>query len=107
MAGTENKEINELKDCLVKKLSPLKIYLFGSFAEGKQSNTSDYDFYIIVNDRAGHNVNDLTTEAYKSVRRVKRRPVDIIVNTQSHFDERKDIPSIEYDVNHKGIIIYE
>ncbi len=43
-------EINELKDSFVKDLLPLRIYLFGSFAEGKENTDSDYDFYIVVDD---------------------------------------------------------
>ena len=30
-------EIDELKNCFVEDLLPMRIYLFGSFAEGKQN----------------------------------------------------------------------
>ena len=40
-------EINELKDSFVDNLLPLKIYLFGSMAEGKGNEDSDFDFYMI------------------------------------------------------------
>ena len=43
-----NGEIDELKDKFVECLSPIKIYLFGSFAEGKQNENSDFDFYIVL-----------------------------------------------------------
>ena len=43
-------EINELTNSFVKDLMPIRIYLFGSFAEGKQNADSDFDFYIIVDD---------------------------------------------------------
>ena len=38
-------ELNELKESFINSLTPLKIYLFGSFAERKQSEDSDFDFY--------------------------------------------------------------
>lgn len=106
MPISEQKEIDELKDCMVKQLSPERIYLFGSFAEGKQKEDSDYDFYIVVKD-SEKNINELTTEAYKSVRKIKKRPVDIIVGTASRFDDRKNKPTIEYEVDKKGILLYE
>lgn len=39
-------EINELRDSFVDNLLPVKIYLFGSIAEGKDNEDSDFDFYI-------------------------------------------------------------
>ena len=43
-------EINELKERLVEQLSPVKIYLFGSYANGTNDEDSDFDFYIVVDD---------------------------------------------------------
>ena len=43
-------ELEVLKDCFVKQLSPLKVYLFGSCAEGTDKPDSDFDFYIVVSD---------------------------------------------------------
>ena len=37
-------EIEELKNQFVKQLSPIKIYLFGSFANGTNTENSDFDF---------------------------------------------------------------
>ena len=45
-------EINELTNSFVKDLMPIRIYLFGSFAEGKQNADSDFDF-IVTDTRAG------------------------------------------------------
>lgn len=42
--------IRELADRFVSELSPLKVYLFGSFAEGRENENSDYDFYVVVSD---------------------------------------------------------
>ena len=81
-------ELEVLKDCFVKQLSPLKVYLFGSCAEGTDKPDSDFDFYIIVNDEI-KNLKDLTTQAYRSIRKIKKRPVDIIVGTESTFENKK------------------
>ncbi len=100
-------EIEELKDSFVKDLLPLRIYLFGSFAEGKENIDSDYDFYIVV-DNSQKDMLDLTTKAYKSIRHKRKRPVDIIVNTSERFESKKLSPvSVEGEVARKGVLLYE
>ena len=44
------REINQIKERFISELSPIKIYLFGSFSNGTANDDSDFDFYIIVND---------------------------------------------------------
>lgn len=100
-------EIEELKDSFVKDLMPLRIYLFGSFAEGRQTADSDYDFYIVV-DNSQKDMLGLTTKAYRSIRHKKKRPVDIIVNTAERFESKKASPvSVEGEVVKKGVLLYE
>ena len=99
-------EIEELKKQFISQLIPLKIYLFGSFANGTYTEESDFDFYIIVNDTM-KNLKDLTTQAYRSVRKIKKRPVDIIVGTESSFENKKNMPSVENEVVKKGVLLYE
>lgn len=99
-------EIRELTSHFVEQLLPIKVYLFGSFADSTYTNESDFDFYIVVRD----SVSDIpaeTTKAYKSIRRVKQRPVDIIVGTVSRFEARKEIPSVENEVYRKGVLLYD
>ena len=99
-------EIEELTSHIVEHLLPLQIYLFGSYANNTFTDESDFDFYIIVSDT----VSDIpaeTTKAYKSIRRVKQRPVDIVVGTMSRFEARKEIPSIENEVYRKGVLLYD
>ena len=99
------KEIERIRDKFVSRLSPEKIYLFGSFAEGKERDDSDYDFYIVVKDGT-ENIVDLTAEAYKSIRDVRSRAVDIIINTESRFEKRKLRMGIENEVMNKGVLLY-
>ena len=52
------------------------------------------------------NLADLTTEAYRSIRRVKPRSVDRIVGTESRFGERRSMPTIKSEVARKGVLLY-
>lgn len=40
-------EIKQIKNKFIDKLTPIKIYLFGSFANGGETSDSDFDFYIV------------------------------------------------------------
>lgn len=99
-------EIEELKEQFISQLKPLKIYLFGSFANGTYTEESDFDFYIIVSDEVKE-LKDLTTQAYRSIRKIKKRSVDIIIGTESTFENKKNSPSVENEVMKKGILLYE
>lgn len=98
-------EIEELKNEFVRELSPVRVYLFGSYANGTYTEDSDLDFYIVVQDSTS-DIAGITTRAYKAIRRVKQHPVDIVVGTESCFEERKDIPSVENEVYEKGVLLY-
>lgn len=100
--------IKELTQCFISQLNPLKVILFGSFANGTYTDESDYDFYIVVND--GTDISDVTDRAYKSVRNVKHRPVDIVIGTNTRFEEKgKSSHSlmVEGEVVRNGILLYE
>ena len=98
-------EINALKDCFVEQLSPLSVYLFGSYADGSFDEDSDLDFYIVVDD-SHTDMLSLMSKAYKSVRGVRTRPVDILVGTKSKFDELKNSPTVENEVFRKEVMLY-
>lgn len=99
-------EIEIIKQKLIEQVNPICIYLFGSFANGTAHAESDLDFYIIVNDNE-KDLHTIAASAYKAIRGVKQRPVDILVGTKSGFAERKDQFTVENEVLRKGILIYE
>lgn len=99
-------ELEALKDCFVNQLSPLKVYLFGSCVEGMDKPDSDFDFYIIVPDEQTDTL-ELAFRAYKAVRKVKKRPVDVLVGTQSKFEQRRHLPTVENEVYRKEVLLYE
>lgn len=109
MWGTESaRNIQELTQCLVSRVNPIKVILFGSFASGTYTDENDYDFYVVVDD--GRNVSEVTDEAYNSVLFAKKRPVDIIVGTNSYFERKgksKHSLMVESEVQRNGILLYD
>ena len=103
---TKPQEIKALTERFVEHLSPKKVYLFGSFAKGNEHEDSDYDFYIVMPDGTP-DLADAAAEAYRSVRLIKQRPIDILVGTDSYFEKRKLIPSMENEVYTTGVLLYE
>lgn len=103
----EYENISFLASLIAEKIKPLKIYLFGSFAERRNNENSDYDFYIIVPDDDKRNLLDIMTDAQKSMRHKKSRPVDVLVNRRNVFERLKNSPiSIENNVAKNGVVVY-
>ncbi len=100
-----NDEIMSMKDRIVDQLSPLKVYLFGSYADGSFKEDSDYDFYVVVED-SKTDWYEQTLRAYQAIRPVRTRPVDILIGTKSAFEKRRQYPSIEREVFRKGVLLY-
>ena len=99
-------EIEIIKQRLIEQVNPICISLFGSLANSTAHAESDLDFYIIVDD-GEKDLHAIAASAYKSIRDVKQRPVDILVGTKSGFAERKNQFTVENEVFHKGVLIYE
>lgn len=97
-----------LTDRIVKAVNPLRIYLFGSFADGTYNKDSDFDFYILVNDCDDRREKGI--RARMAIGDKQKRPVDIIVGTKTRFFEygvKADTLFIEREVFRKGIIVYD
>ncbi|HIR13179.1 MAG TPA: nucleotidyltransferase domain-containing protein [Candidatus Choladousia intestinavium] len=101
-----NNEINAIKDRICMTIMPKRIYLFGSFAKDNYNEDSDYDFYVVVPDDAGNKI-ELSQKAYKSLRGVRKRPIDIVVGYESSFEERAKENTLEKVVKQEGVLLYE
>ena len=88
-----NSEINAVKERLCEALAPTRIYLFGSYAT--DTYTED------AGDRIA-----LAQKAYRSLRGVRQRPVDIVVGYESRFDERARENTLEKVVAQEGVLLY-
>ena len=99
-------EIRSIAERLEQSVNPQKIYLFGSFARGDERDDSDYDFYLVMPDTVTDRL-AVSQNAYRSLRGLKRRSVDIVVGSVSGFDERKGRKTLENIIAREGIVLYE
>ena len=103
----DSDNIQEITKRFVMRVNPLKVILFGSFANGSYDDDSDYDFYIVVDD--GRNVGSVTDEAYRAVMDMDRRSVDIVVGTNSRYERKGKADyslMVEGEVERNGILLY-
>ncbi len=100
-----SEEISLLTQIMVETVHPEKIYLFGSFARGEQTDESDYDFYLVM-----ENENERPLNVKKKIRKAiwdyNDRPLDIIVSSSSNFKKRSDLPSLERVILKEGVLLY-
>ena len=100
-----NRTIQEAVDILRKAADPVKIMLFGSYAQGRPSEDSDLDILVIER--------DVQTRRKEMVRlrrllRPLRIPVDIIVVSEKDFNEWADTPgNICHEAASEGRVMYE
>ena len=100
--------IEAITNCFINRLAPLRVYLFGSFAEGTYHAKSDYDFYIVVSNET--DTQDTCNRARKLIRGIQNRPVDIVVGTNARFEKygySDDTLFIEGEVFKKGKLLYD
>lgn len=100
-------EIMTIANRIQSALDPLRIYLFGSYAKDTFTENSDFDFYVVVEERAGDRI-ELAQKAYASLRGVRMKPVDIVVGYETSFEKRANVlGTIECEVKRDGILLYE
>jgi len=100
-----NDEIKEIQSIIVDAVPTLQIYLFGSHAKGTQQADSDYDFYVVIPDDSIRPL-DATRKISMALRSVRKRPIDILVGSESKFNLFKDRYSIEKEVHNTGVKLY-
>lgn len=101
-----NNEIDSIKNIILNTVNAEKIYLFGSYAYGTPNEDSDYDFYVVIPDGSIRPV-EVTRNIYRSLRGMKRKPVDILVGYSSNFEKRTALPTIERTIKNDGVILFE
>jgi len=99
-------ELDILKDLIIKTIPVGKIFLFGSYADGKPDADSDLDIYVVMSDKAEIKEIDAMKLIRKAIRKKKTMPVDIVVGKEKKFNRRKSSVTIESQIEKNGILLY-
>jgi predicted nucleotidyltransferase len=102
-----NEEILRITEAIKAAVTAERIYLFGSYAYGTPSDSSDYDFFVVIPDDSIKPL-DAMIQARRSMRGVDRKTsVDILADYKSRFDERKRYNTLERKIANEGLVLYE
>lgn len=82
------KKIEEIKDKIVKAISPEKIILFGSYANGIPSEESDVDLLVIMDTELRYPKQATQIRLYLDETVGVNFPMDIIVRSPEFIEER-------------------
>jgi len=99
------KTLKEVVQRLRAALSPVAIYLFGSYVYGTPNRHSDLDILIVVED-SDLNPYQRDGQAYLALGNIPH-PIDVQVYTRDEFEQRAALPvSFERTVKRKGRLLY-
>jgi len=91
---------------LVEVASPLRIYLFGSYARGQTRRDSDLDLLIVVDDAVA-NTREESVRLRRAVRDI-HMPMDILVVRARDFEALRDRIGLIYrEVAREGQLVFE
>ena len=98
-------QIEKIRETIINKFNPKKIYLFGSYAYGNPKEDSDLDL-LVIND-TDKNTNKLAFEISKSLF-PRNYGLDIICCNENSFNEKlKNRWVIFSEIASKGKLLYE
>jgi len=101
-----SQDIKIITETIRKAIPVEKIYLFGSHAYGTPNENSDYDFYIVVPDGAMRPI-EVMQEAAVAVYPLNiGKPIDVMANYSSRFNELKRLVTLERTVDRRGVLVY-
>ena len=98
-------ELKEIQDIVLSAVPVLQLYLFGSHAKGTQQADSDYDFYVVIPDDTMRPL-DAARKISMALRSARKRPIDMLVGSESKFNKYKNVYSIEKEVFNTGVKLY-
>ena len=98
--------LGELADSIKAKYPDSQIYLFGSYAWGDYTKSSDFDICVLVSEIVGRR-NEMNADVYCSVREDFPMPFDLLLYTYDEFDEYQNHKSsLPYKIKAKGKLLH-
>ncbi|PIS29044.1 hypothetical protein COT42_06335 [Candidatus Saganbacteria bacterium CG08_land_8_20_14_0_20_45_16] len=109
MTIKEKKIIKNAIEYIKEKISPDKIFLFGSYAKGTQCKNSDLDFLIIKETPLPRFKRALSLYSTGKTKKIGANiGVDFIIYTPREYEAQKnDLNSIAGEVRRSGKLVYD
>ena len=97
-------DIEQVRDKITQAMQPDKIYIFGSYADGKATDESDIDLLVVMkSDLPPHKRN----VAVKRLFPHRTFSLDAFVYTPQEFERYRVIPgTIVYNAAHNGRLLH-
>lgn len=97
--------IDQLRSLILSVVPPKQIILFGSQATGPVSEDSDIDVLIVVGDDTG-DLRQLRQSLHSQISALVSLPCDILVERESTFAQRSELPTLERSIKETGTTLY-
>lgn len=100
--------IEKAVEYIKEKVSPDKIYLFGSYAKGNPTKDSDLDFFIIKETKLAKHKRTIPLYSLEKTKKIGFPiGIDFIMYTPQKFENHKNEPnSLAGEVNKTGKLLY-
>lgn len=89
MTKEDQKIVDQIKKTLKEKYKPLRLFLFGSRANGTATKDSDYDFVMVIPGKHKTSLDDLT-KARNLIWGKHQISADIFIYSEKEFADWKD-----------------
>ena len=99
------RELDLIKDSILKTVPAEAIYLFGSYAYGTPNEDSDFDIYVVVPDNA-NDLSEIKADIRMRLWRKKSKSLDLLIGRSSVFNKRKEGPTLEKIIARDGVRVY-
>lgn len=105
----DQKTINKAIEYIKEKISPDKIYLFGSYAAGRQNENSDLDFFIIKDTLEPKAKRAMPLYSIDKTRKIGFPiGIDFVVYTPGEYEiAKKEVNSLAGEIMRTGKLVYE
>lgn len=98
-------QINEVAKTILEKFKARRVFLFGSYANGRANLESDLDLCVIA-DLNGKRKIEVLREIRREVSQTLNNPMDILLYEENEFTERAMLKNtLENDILKNGIVI--
>ncbi len=102
MRTEEQRELSSVIERISQTVDTKEIYLFGSFATGKQQQDSDFDLYVVLQPEEDRPIKAIQKIHY-ALADLEVRSVDVLANYEDIFMRSAKHPTLEKTILETGI----